>query len=108
MIFLMKAYRVLCKVQTETLHIIKLFLKWGVTRFRRVVAGMSQRRPGFDLRAVHVRFVADKVALGKVFLQVFQCFPVSIVRYLSPSTCCFYRNERGKKPGNRSKSNVVL
>lgn len=50
MIFLMKAHRVLCKVQTETSHIIKLFLKWAVTRVRRLVAGMSKRRPGFDPR----------------------------------------------------------
>jgi hypothetical protein len=33
---------------------------------RRLVAGLSPRRPGFDPGSVHVRFVVDKVALGQV------------------------------------------
>jgi hypothetical protein len=42
---------------------------------RRLVAGLSSRRSGFDTGSVHVRFVVDKVALGQVFsnLSVFPC-----------------------------------
>ena len=32
-------------------------------------AGLSPRRSGLSPRSVHLRFVADKVALGQVFLQ---------------------------------------
>jgi hypothetical protein len=49
----------------------------AVTWLRRLVAGLSQRRPGFDTRSVHVRFVVDEVALGLVFLRVVG-FPLSI------------------------------
>jgi hypothetical protein len=37
---------------------------------RRLVAGFSPWRPGFDPWSVHVGFVVDKVALGQVFLRV--------------------------------------
>ena len=40
----------------------------AVPWLRRLVAGLSPRRPGFDPGPVHVRFVVDKVALGQVFL----------------------------------------
>jgi len=36
--------------------------------FRRSVAGLSTRNPGFDSRTVHVRFVVDKPTLGQEFL----------------------------------------
>ena len=29
---------------------------------------LLSRKPGFDVRAVHVRFVVDKMAVGHVFL----------------------------------------
>lgn len=32
---------------------------------RRLVAGISSRRPGFDLGAIQLRFVVDQVALGQ-------------------------------------------
>jgi hypothetical protein len=44
---------------------------------RRLVAGLSPRRPGFDPGSVLVRFVVDKLALGQVFLRVVG-FPLSI------------------------------
>ena len=44
---------------------------------RRLVAGFSPRRPGFDPVSVHVGFVVDKVALGRVFLRVF--LPVNFI-----------------------------
>jgi hypothetical protein len=42
---------------------ITLTVPW----LRRLVAGLSQRRPGFDPASVNVGFVVDKVALGQVF-----------------------------------------
>jgi hypothetical protein len=36
---------------------------------RRLVAGFPPRRPGFDPRSNHVRFVVNKVALEQVFFQ---------------------------------------
>jgi hypothetical protein len=37
---------------------------------RRLVAGLSPRRPGFVSGSVHMGFVVDKVALGQVFPRV--------------------------------------
>jgi hypothetical protein len=44
---------------------------------RRLVAGLSLLRPGFDPGSVNLGFVVDKVALGQVFLRVVG-FPLSI------------------------------
>jgi hypothetical protein len=43
----------------------------AVPYLRRLVAGVPQRRPGFDPRSGHVGFVVDKVALGQVFSEYF-------------------------------------
>jgi hypothetical protein len=51
----------------------------AVPWLRRLVAGLSPRRPGFDPGSVHVGFVVDKVALGHVFLGVLRFSPVSFV-----------------------------
>ena len=42
----------------------------AVPWLRRLVAGLSPLRPGFDPGSVHVGFVVDKVALGQVFPRV--------------------------------------
>jgi hypothetical protein len=42
------------------------------------VAGFPPRRPGFNPRSDHVRFVVDKVALGQVFPPEYFGFPLSI------------------------------
>jgi hypothetical protein len=42
------------------------------------MTGVSPQRSGFVLRSVNVGCVADKVALGQVFLQVLVS-PVSII-----------------------------
>ena len=42
---------------------------------RRLVAGLSPRRPGFDPGSVRVRFVVDKVALGEDFPPSTSVFP---------------------------------
>jgi hypothetical protein len=47
---------------------------------RRLVAGLSPRRLGFDSGSVHVGFVVDKVALGQVSPDYFG-FPMSILFY---------------------------
>jgi hypothetical protein len=39
----------------------------AVQWLRLLVAGLSPRRLGFDLVSAHVRFVAEKVALGQGF-----------------------------------------
>jgi hypothetical protein len=49
----------------------------AVPWLRRLVAGLSPRRPGFDSGSVHIGFVVDRVALGQVFLRVLR-FPLSI------------------------------
>jgi hypothetical protein len=47
-----------------------LTLHYAVPWLRRLVAGLSSWRTGFDPRLVHVGFVVDKVALGQVFPSV--------------------------------------
>jgi hypothetical protein len=51
----------------------------GMTWLRRLVAGLSRRRPGFATRTVHVEFAVDRLALGQVFLAVLRLSPVSII-----------------------------
>jgi hypothetical protein len=60
------------------IHALGLLVIWvlAVPWLRRLVPGLSPRRPGFDPRSVHVRFVMDSVALGQVFSPstwVFSC-----------------------------------
>jgi len=45
-------------------------IQGDVQWLKRLVAGLSPRRPGFNSRPVYVGFVADKFALGQVFLRV--------------------------------------
>jgi len=45
--------------------------------FRRFIAFLPPRRTGFDSMSVHLRFVMDKVAWGRVFLRVLQ-FTLSV------------------------------
>jgi hypothetical protein len=49
----------------------------AVPQLRRLVAGFSPRRPWFEPRSGHVRFVVNKVALGKVFSKYFG-FPCQV------------------------------
>jgi hypothetical protein len=53
---------------------------------RRLVAGLSPRRPAFATRSVHVGFVVDKVALGQVFLRVL-VFPYQYHSTVAFHTC---------------------
>jgi hypothetical protein len=51
----------------------------AVPWLRRLVTGLSPRRPGFAPGSVHVGFVVDKIALRQVFLRVLRVFPVNII-----------------------------
>jgi hypothetical protein len=51
----------------------------AVSWLRRLVAGLSPRRPGFDTGSVHVGFVVHNVALGQVFPRVLRFSPVNII-----------------------------
>ena len=77
-------------------------------RFRLIIFGLSPRTPGLNPRSVHVRFIADEVALGQVYLPVFRSSPVSIISPMlhsqSPSpTCRSYEKNNRAKPGNLRK-----
>jgi hypothetical protein len=54
-----------------------ILLSVAVPWLRRLVAGLSPRRPGFDRGPVHVGCVVDKVALGQVFPRVHRFSPVN-------------------------------
>jgi hypothetical protein len=43
------------------------------------VAGLSPWRPGFGPESIHVSFMADKMALGQIFLLVLRFSHVSII-----------------------------
>jgi hypothetical protein len=71
-----------CAAETELLNVfrwISIFraLPW----LRRLIVGLSRRRPGLDSSPDHVRFVVDKVALQKIFLRVLR---VPLVRIIPP------------------------
>jgi hypothetical protein len=51
----------------------------AVPWLRRLVTGLSQRRPGFDPGLVYVEFVVDKVALGQIFPRVLRFSPVNFI-----------------------------
>jgi hypothetical protein len=65
---------VLWEVETEILYVHQV-LVLAVPWLRRLVAGLSQCRPGFDSGSVYVGFVVDKVALGQVFPPSTWVFP---------------------------------
>jgi hypothetical protein len=56
-------------------YIYRMAVPW----LRRLVAGLSPRRSGFDPGSVHVGFVVDKVALGQVFPRVLRFSPVNFI-----------------------------
>jgi hypothetical protein len=70
---------------TNTHWIVKLRkLIWGraVPWLKRLVAGLSLRRPGFAPWSIHVAFVVHRVALKQVFLRVLRFSPAIIIRPL--------------------------
>jgi len=70
---------------------------------RRLIAGLSPRRPGFDTASVTLRFVVDKVALVGCSenTSTFLCQYHSTDAQYSPSTPhCSYEREKKTKSGN--------
>jgi hypothetical protein len=69
---------------------------------RRLIAGLSPRRPGFDHRSFHVKCLIDKVGLGRGFLQVFlfSCQYHSTNAYL----CVASNKTNGRRLGTLQKS----
>ena len=78
---------------------------------RRLVTGLSPRKLGFDSRLSYVRSVVDKVALGRIPLQVI-VFPFQYIStdapYLPSSACCTYQKEKKANPGYPPKSSSIL
>jgi small ligand-binding sensory domain FIST len=68
-------------------HHAQLSTREAVSELRRLVAGLSQRRPGFVPGSVFVGFVVDKVALGRFSSEFFDfSLSVSFHRGYSYST----------------------
>jgi hypothetical protein len=70
----------------------------AVPWLRRLVAGLSPRRPGFDPGSVHLGFVVDKVVLGQVLLRVLRLSPVN---YIAPM---LHYNGKAEKTSSSSSS----
>jgi hypothetical protein len=61
--------------------LLVLSLRFAVSWLRRLVPGLSRRRPGLAPHSVHVRFLIGKAKLGAGFsLQLFS-FPLSVLFY---------------------------
>jgi hypothetical protein len=56
---------------------LEVKLTRAVPWLRRLVVGLSPRRPGFDPGSVHMGFVVEEVALGRFFPECFG-FPLPI------------------------------
>jgi len=54
-------------------------MKAAALYYRRLDAGLSPHRLGFDPGTFHVKFVVNKVTLGEAFLRALRFFPVSII-----------------------------
>ena len=77
----METQCVFCEGWTEFLDVFRLALcVLAVSWLRRLVVGLSSRRPGFDLGSFHVRFVVDELDLGQVFVRVLPSSPLSITQ----------------------------
>jgi hypothetical protein len=64
-----------CQIQGMCLKLcsssVFLWLEGTVSKLRRLFAGFSLRRPGFDPRSSHVGFVVDKVEMEQVSFEYF-------------------------------------
>jgi hypothetical protein len=72
---------VYCAVRTGCVNIFEVnfhFLKLVSSLLRLSLAGFSPQSSGFDPRPVHVTFVVEKMALGRVFSSLRRLSPVSI------------------------------
>jgi hypothetical protein len=62
-------------IPSKWLSVKEMAVPW----LRRLVAGLSPLRPGFDPGSVHVGLVVDNVALGQVFVRVLRFSPVNFI-----------------------------
>jgi len=73
--------------------------------------GLSPRRPGFDPRTVHVRSVAEKMAIEQVFLQILQFSSVSIIPAMPHShlnlNITISQQDKWMKHGNLPENNIL-
>jgi hypothetical protein len=70
-------------------------------------ASLCLQKTGFDPRQVQVRFIVDKMALGRVFFRstpVFSCQYHSTNAPYSSSSTCFSYHDKYAKAGTRPKS----
>ena len=78
-----KAHYALCMFGTASLHIMWMFLihqpSKAVLWLGRLFARLLPRKPGFNSGQAYVRFMANEVALGQVFLRILRFYPVSSV-----------------------------
>jgi hypothetical protein len=83
LVFITEAECVYCAVGTRSLYVVQvsLNLSRAVPWFRWLVAGLLPRKPRFGPWPIHVKFVADKLPLGRLLLTVgiLQFSPVSII-----------------------------
>jgi hypothetical protein len=69
-------------VAPRNVTIERLLCDVAASLLRRLVAGLSPRRPGFDPGSVNVGYVVEKVALGQVFPPDYFCFPLKNTNHL--------------------------
>jgi hypothetical protein len=71
------------KLTLVNLSFSEQIVTWAVVVpwLRQLVAGLPPRRSTFDFGSVHVGFLVDKVALGRVFPRV---LPFSSVNFIPP------------------------
>jgi hypothetical protein len=78
----------------------------------RLVADPSPRSRGFYPRTVHVRYVVDKVALGRVFLRVLRFLPVTVIPPVLHTHLHLHvaltTQTKGRMPGNLQRTSVLL
>jgi len=70
LVFITETECVYCAVRTGYLNLIQVnFLLNIVPWLRQLIAGLTLRRLGFNLRSVHVKYVVDRVAMGQANLH---------------------------------------
>ena len=83
---------------------------YAVPWLRRLLVKLSRRRPGFDPRPVHVRFMVNKVALGQASLRLLLFSLVSVIptvlkTHLHLNTTLFWKTN-GRNLGAFKQRNV--
>jgi hypothetical protein len=77
----------------------------GYTWLRRLVAGLSRRRTGFDPRTVHIKFFVDKVKTWQDSSDYFG-FPSTLHNHLHLHVAVTSRTN-GRSLGTFKKTNVL-